>query len=68
MKFLEKKKKDDSNNIRFYKTRADRQRALTQMVKRKKWNYFVVYLDVQGHALMYNNTCTWATVERPAIQ
>jgi len=36
-------------STRIYATPADRARALKQL--RKRYNYFVPYRDVQGHAL-----------------
>lgn len=44
---------------RVYRNEADRRRALTQL--RRRYNYFVPYLDVQGVALAYG-CCNWKPV------
>ncbi len=43
---------------RVYKSSAARKSALTQMMRHKKYNYFVCYKDVKGPALQATNV-TW---------
>jgi hypothetical protein len=43
---------------RVYKSNAARKSALTQMLRRRRYNYFVCYKDVKGPAINAANV-TW---------